>query len=93
MIKQQGGLSKAMMIRLHPGEDLIQGITAACVAQGMQGGAVESCIGSLQSASFFTVVPLGNKIDAGYGDPIELKGRWNLCRRRGLSAWTWKAIC
>jgi len=74
MIKQQGGLSKAMMIRLHPGENLIQGITAACVAQGMQGGAVESCIGSLQSASFFTVVPLGNKIDAGYGDPIEMEG-------------------
>jgi predicted DNA-binding protein with PD1-like motif len=83
MIKQQGGLSKAVMIRLHPGEDLIQGITAACVAQGMQGGAVVSCIGSLQRASFFTVIPLGNKIGAGYGDRIEMEGPLELVSAQG----------
>jgi uncharacterized protein len=71
---QQGSLSKVVMIRLHPGADLIEGITEACMAHGMKSGVITSCIGSLRRASFFTVVPLATKMGAGYGDPIVMEG-------------------
>jgi hypothetical protein len=83
MIQQVEGILKVVMLRLRPGEDLIEGITEASLAQGVKSGAVNSCIGSLQRASFFTVVPLGNKIGAGYGDPIEMEGPLELVSAQG----------
>jgi predicted DNA-binding protein with PD1-like motif len=80
---QQGSLSKIVMIRLHPGEDLIEGITEVCIAHGMKSGAIVSCIGSLRRASFFTAVPLANKIGAGYGDPTALEGPLELVSAQG----------
>lgn len=79
----QGNLSRVVVIRLHPGEDLIEGIIAACEAHGLKSGVITSCIGSLQRASFFTVVPLANKIGAGYGDPIEVEGPLELVSAQG----------
>jgi predicted DNA-binding protein with PD1-like motif len=80
---QQGSLSKVVMIRLQPGVDLVEGITEACTAQGMKSGAITSCIGSLRRASFFTAVPLPNKMGAGYGDPTDIEGPLELVAAQG----------
>ena len=78
-----GSLAKVVLARLQPGQDLIEGLAEACLAQGVKSGAVSSCIGSLQRASFFTVVPLGNKIGAGYGGSIEMEGPLELVSAQG----------
>jgi predicted DNA-binding protein with PD1-like motif len=80
---QQGSVSRVMMIRLHPGQDLIEGIAEACLTHGLKSGVITSCIGSLQRASFFTVVPLPNKIGAGYGDPVVKEGPLELVSAQG----------
>ncbi|MFO7708842.1 MAG: DNA-binding protein [Desulfobacterales bacterium] len=82
-VSEPGRLTKVIAMRLHPGEDLIEAITGACVAQGMACGAILSCIGSLQRASFFTAVPLANKMGAGYGDPVALEGPLELVSAQG----------
>jgi len=71
------------MIRLNPGRDLIEGITEVCITHGMKSGAITSCIGSLRRASFFTAVPLANKMGAGYGDPTALEGPLELVSAQG----------
>ena len=71
------------MIRLHPGKDLIEGITEVCMTHGLKSGVITSCIGSLRRASFFTAVPLPNKMGAGYGDPIEMEGPLELVSAQG----------
>lgn len=80
---QQGSLSKVVMIRLHPGKDLIEGITEVCMTHGLKSGVITSCIGSLQRASFFTAVPLPNKMGAGYGDPVVMEGPLELVSAQG----------
>jgi predicted DNA-binding protein with PD1-like motif len=80
---QQGNLSKVVAIRLPPGKDLMEGMTEACMTHGLKSGFITSCIGSLRRASFFTVVPLANKMGAGYGDPIEVERPLELVSAQG----------
>lgn len=80
---QQGSISKVVMVRLHPGQDLIEGLTEAGLAHGLKSGVIASCIGSLQRASFFTVVPLPKKLGAGYGDPVAKEGPLELVSAQG----------
>jgi hypothetical protein len=75
------------MVRLHPGQDLIEGITEACLTHELKSGAITSCIGSLQRASFFTVVPLPNKTGGGYGDPVVKEGPLELVSAQGTIGW------
>jgi predicted DNA-binding protein with PD1-like motif len=69
-----GRLSKAVMIRVLPGSDLLEGIEQACKETEIRAGMVVSCIGSLKKASFLFVVPAQNKVGAQYGDPLVLEG-------------------
>jgi uncharacterized protein len=71
------------MIRLHPGKDLIEGIAEVGMTQGLKSGVITSCIGSLQRASFFTAVPLPNKMGAGYGDPVVMEGPLEIVSAQG----------
>jgi hypothetical protein len=80
---QPGKLAKVVLARLRPGEDLIEGLTEACLAQEVKSGAITSCIGSLQRASFLTVVPMANKMGGGYGEPIVLEGPLELVAAQG----------
>ncbi len=80
---QPGKLAKVVLARLRPGEDLIEGLTEACLAQEVKSGAITSCIGSLQRASFLTVVPMANKMGGGYGEPIVLEGPLELVAAKG----------
>jgi uncharacterized protein len=80
---QLGSISNVVMIRLNPGRDLIEGITEVLNTHGMKSGAITSCIGSLQKASFFTAVPLPTKMGAGYGDPVDKEGPLELVSAQG----------
>lgn len=75
--------SRAVIIRVLPGFDLIEGIEEACQSLGIKSGAVTSCIGSLQRASLMIAVPLNNKIGAGYSDPRVLEGPLELLSGQG----------
>jgi len=79
----EGHLSKAIMIRVVPGSDVIEGIEEACRKLGIKAGAIISCIGSLQRASVMIAVPLNNKIGAGYSKPIKLEGPLELLSGQG----------
>jgi predicted DNA-binding protein with PD1-like motif len=74
MVFATGRLSKAVMIRVLPGSDLLEGIEQACKETGIRAGMVVSCIGTLQKASFLFVVPAQSKVGAQYGDPLILEG-------------------
>jgi predicted DNA-binding protein with PD1-like motif len=71
------------MIRVLPGSDIIEGIMKACQDLDIKSGAISSCIGSLQKASFLIAVPLKNKLGAGYSDPINLDGPLELLSAQG----------
>jgi predicted DNA-binding protein with PD1-like motif len=79
----QGGLSRVSLIRILPGADIIESLEEACAHLSIKSGFISSCIGSLKSASFFTVVPLENKMGAGYSTPITLEGPLELLSAQG----------
>jgi len=79
----EGNLSKAAMIRVVPGSDVIEGMEEACRKLGIKAGAIISCIGSLQRASVMIAVPLNNKVGAGYSEPITLEGPLELLSGQG----------
>ena len=70
----QGHLSRAVIIRIEPGSDIIESIEDVCRQLDIKSGVITCCIGSLQKASFLIAVPLENKIGAGYSDPKILDG-------------------
>jgi len=70
----EGHLSKVIMIRIHPGFDVIEGIEEVCKNLDIKCGAITCCIGSLKKASLLIAVPMNNKIGAGYSDPKVLEG-------------------
>ncbi|MCU0561928.1 MAG: DNA-binding protein [Desulfobacterales bacterium] len=78
-----GTLSKLVMVRLHPGTDVIEGITDACREHGIRSGAITTCIGSLQRASFLVVKPMDNRLGGGYSDPVALPGPVELVSSQG----------
>jgi predicted DNA-binding protein with PD1-like motif len=75
--------SRAAIIRVLPGFDVIEGIEEACRKLGITSGAIISCIGSLQRASVMIAVPLNNKVGAGYSEPIKLEGPLELLSGQG----------
>lgn len=79
----EGNLSKAAMIRVIPGSDVIEGIEDACRKLRIKAGAIISCIGSLQRASVMIAIPLHNKVGAGYSEPITLEGPLELLSGQG----------
>jgi len=79
----EGHCAQAIMIRVLPGSDVIESIEEVCTKQGITSGAIISCIGSLQRASFMVAVPLDNKIGAGYSEPRKLEGPLELLSGQG----------
>jgi predicted DNA-binding protein with PD1-like motif len=75
--------SRAVIVRVLPGLDVIEGITEVCERLGITSGAITSCIGSLQRASLMIAVPLDNKVGAGYSEPITLEGPLELLSGQG----------
>lgn len=75
--------SRAAIMRVLPGIDVIEGIEAVCQSLSIKSGAIISCIGSLQRASLMIAVPLNNKVGAGYSDPMVLEGPLELLSGQG----------
>ncbi len=82
-IFSEGKLNKLVMIRVLPGSDIIEGIEETCQVHDIKCGAICSCIGSLQKASFLIAVPLKNKVGAGYSTPIDINGPLELLSAQG----------
>ncbi len=53
----KGQLSKTVVIRIAPGFDIIEGIEKVCGQLDIKAGVISCCIGSLQRAAYFIVVP------------------------------------
>lgn len=83
IIVSKGNLSKAVIVRILPGSDIIEGIEETCRKQNINAGAIVSCIGSLQRVKLMIAVPLDNKIGAGYSKPVELEGPLELISGQG----------
>lgn len=80
-----GRSSRLVVGRLRPGTDLISGIAALAKEHGLRCGAIVSCIGSLQRATFVTLEPSpDSRVGAAYGDPIEVEGPIEFLGGRGL---------
>jgi len=76
-------IPRAVMIRVKPGNDLIQGIEEACEILGIRSGVITCAIGSLQKASFMYLVPFGTRMGAGYCDPITVQGPVEILSAQG----------
>ena len=81
----EGRMGRMIAVRLAPGEDVLLGLEQACRDANIQHGAIVSCIGSLNGASFLNPVPLPHK-KAGYGysNPIQLHGPIELLQASGM---------
>lgn len=79
-----GSLSNGIMIRVPPGEDLIEGIEEVCEHLDIKSGAITCCIGSLQEASFMFLVPSTNKVGAAYTDPTTIPGPLQIVSAQGV---------
>ena len=77
----EGRLGRVVVLRLKPGDDLLDGLQAACERFGIHNGVILSGIGSLGCVRFCDVEALPEK-KSGYGygrilaldDTIELTG-------------------
>jgi len=78
-----GQIAKTAMVRLTPGMDIIEGVETVCRQLDITSGAISSCIGSLERASYCIAVPLDNGIGSGYGPPINLDGPLELLSAQG----------
>ena len=79
-----GTFSNAVMIRVLPGQDLIEGIEDVCNHLGITGGSITCCIGSLQRASLMFLVPSQTKVGAAYNDPQTIPGPLQIVSAQGV---------
>jgi len=79
----EGRVSRAVLVKVLPGSDIIEGIEKACHDMDIKCGAITSCIGSLQRTSLLVAVPLNNKVGAGYSEPRNLNGPLELISGQG----------
>lgn len=80
----EGHLSKAVMVRIERGFDIIEGIENVCRQFDIKSGVITCCIGSLKTFSYCIVVPLENKFGAGYSDPKILDGPLEFLSGQGM---------
>ena len=72
MKSAKGKIKRIHVLRLEPGEDVLESICAYCREHELSDGAVLSGIGSLDGCSFLDPVELPGKPGCyGYGDPID----------------------
>lgn len=85
MKSARGEIKKIHVLRLEPGEDVLNSICAYCSEHGLSDGVVLSGIGSLDGCSFLDPVELPGKPGVyGYGDPIDLPSPIELVGMSGM---------
>lgn len=75
--------SRAVMIRIRPGTDLIAGIEAACERSTIRSGSIPCCAGSLRKACFMFLVPHENRMGAASCGPATLQGPVKILSAQG----------
>lgn len=71
----QGRLGRVVVVRLKPGDDLLDGMQAACEQYGLKNGVILSGIGSLNGVHYCNVEALPDKkCGYGYGQILYLDG-------------------
>ena len=84
VIFSKGHLSKVVIIRVLPGCDIIEAVEDVCNRLDVRTGSISCCIGSLKKASFVVLVPLKNKIGAGYSEKNIIDGPLEFCSAQGM---------
>ena len=80
----QGSLGRVVAIRLHPGTDVLLGLTEACRRFRINNGVILSAIGSLDTPHFCDVVELPTAAGYGYGETLHLTGPIELTGACGI---------
>lgn len=85
MQSAMGTIKNVYAVRFEPGEDVMEGLLAACKFHGIQHGMIITALGSLDGASFFDPAPIAGKPGLyAYGDPIELPAPVELISLSGI---------
>lgn len=80
-----GSIERIHAMRLAPGEDIMEGLRAACNKAALNNGVILSGIGSLDGAAFLNPVPIaGKKSGYGYGEALRLHGPIELVNMNGM---------
>jgi len=80
-----GSIRRVVAMRLTPGEDVLEGLQAACAKASINNGIVLSGIGSLNGAAYYNPIPIaGKKAGYGYGEAIMLRGPIELLSMSGM---------
>jgi predicted DNA-binding protein with PD1-like motif len=70
-----GDTSRVILARILPGEDLIEGLEAACREAGVRQGIILCCFGSLRESTLRWVTPNSEvKLGAAYTEPCVVAG-------------------
>ena len=73
-----GTVKKILLVNLESGEDILDGMAAACAQQNVKNGFIIGAVGDLTCASVFTAAPIGTengKLKFGYmDDPLKFGG-------------------
>ncbi|MFZ7103424.1 MAG: PPC domain-containing DNA-binding protein [Peptococcaceae bacterium] len=81
-VSQQG---RAVVARLPPGVDLLEGLIDVCNENKLTCGAVIALIGSLKEAGFIFAVPSGkNETNITYSEPVIVPGPLEFLSGQGL---------
>ena len=81
----EGKLKRVIAIRLHPGTDVLLGLTEACKNYNISNGVILSAIGSLNGVHYCNVEALPDKkAGYGYGGELYLDGPIELTSASGI---------
>lgn len=85
MYSAWGVTGRVVSFKLSPGDDLAEGLTAVCEKYQLKNGVILNAFGSLQSAVVKNVIHIPDvKYEAGYGEPVCLKGPIELVGTQGV---------
>jgi len=80
-----GRIGKALVVRLLPHTDLMDGLKKACEDNGIKGGAVLTAIGTVRQLTIQILVPNEKaKVGAAYCDPVVIPGPIEILALQGV---------
>lgn len=85
MKSARGNIYRMHVLRLEPGEDVLESITEYCNSNGLTNGVIVSGIGSLDGCSYFDPVELPGRPGCyGYVTPIDMPSPIELVGLNGI---------
>ena len=94
MVAATGRLGRVAILRLEPGEDVLQGIVSYCGQQKILSGLVLAMHGSVEGAAFMDVAPRPDlKAQYGYTQETRLDGQVELLGGSGIISGSGNEAC